>query len=151
MPESCEKLRRADRARRQDELGARGGECRRAVLHELDAGGTASVEPDALGLGAGENGQIGAPLRRPQEGLGRAPAHAAALIDLEIAAALVVAAIEVVGARDADLGRRGAEGVEDLPGETHLLDAPLAARAVLRVGAADEIFRAPEIGQHIGP
>ena len=44
-------------------------------------------------------------LDRAQEGLRRVPAHAAALVDLEVADAFVVAAVEVVGVRDAGLLR----------------------------------------------
>ena len=55
-------------------------------------------------------------------GARRAPADAALLGHLEIAAALVVAAIEIVGFGDAGLRRCRLEGVEDLPGEAGLLD-----------------------------
>src|SRR3546814_4512738 len=44
----------------------------------------------------------------------------AALADLEIAAAFVVAAVEVVGPGNADFRRRVAEGFQDLPAEAHL-------------------------------
>ena len=43
---------------------------------------------------------------RPQERLGRVPADAGALVDVEVADAFVVAAVEVVAARDAGLARR---------------------------------------------
>ena len=66
--------------------------------------------------------------RRPQEGLGRVPAHAAALVDLEVADAFVVAAVEVVG-WDAGLGAAAGEGVEDVPAQPLPLDPPFAAAA----------------------
>jgi hypothetical protein len=53
--------------------------------------------------------------RRPQEGLGSVPAPAAALVDLEVAHALVVAAVEVRAGRDARLLRCLRNGVQDLP------------------------------------
>ena len=63
----------------------------------------------------------------------------------------VVAAVEIVDLGNAGLGRRLAEGVENLPGQPHILDPPLAALAVMRVGAADVVLRALEIGQHVVP
>src|SRR3546814_9885624 len=69
------------------------------------------------------------------ERLGARPAQAAPLVHLEIAAALVVAAVEVLGRRDAALGRRCAKGIEDLPRQALRLDAPLAAAAVAFVAA----------------
>src|SRR5690606_38097933 len=65
--------------------------------------------------------------RRPQEPLGRGPSQTLALIDVEIARALVVAAVEVVDARDAGLLRGLGPSVENLPAHPRLLDAPLTA------------------------
>ena len=70
---------------------------------------------------------------------------------MEIAAAFVVAAVEVVGLGDADLRCRLAKGIEDLPTDARLLDAPLAAGAVRLVGAGREILAALEVGQHVVP
>ena len=66
----------------------------------------------------------------PQEGLGGVPAPAALLVDLEVADALVVAAVEVLDVRNAGLLRGLRERVEDVPAQPLLLDAPLAAGAV---------------------
>src|SRR3546814_18110745 len=70
---------------------------------------------------------------------------------LEIAAALVVAAVEVLGRRDAALGRRCAKGIEDLPRQALRLDAPLAAAAVAFVAALVVVLRALEVGQDLVP
>ncbi len=82
----------------------------------------------------------------------RVPAPAAPLVHVEVAAALVVAAVEVVGLRDARLRRRLAEGVEDVPAQTLVLHAPLPALAVHLVGGdCGLILRLLEIGQHVVP
>ena len=66
-----------------------------------------------------------------------APAPAAALVDLEIAAALVVAAIEIVGLRDADPRPRPRGTASRISqASARLLDPPFAARAVHVVGRA---------------
>ena len=108
----------------------------------LDADGARGAVPRAVGsrcasssardLRAGPDLQVVALLHRAQEGLGRVPAHAGALVDLEVAHAFVVAAVEVVAGRDAGLLRGLREGVEDLPAQALLLDAPLAARRARR-------------------
>src|SRR3546814_9749845 len=85
------------------------------------------------------------------ERLGARPAQAAPLVHLEIAAALVVAAVEVLGLRDAALGRRCAKGIEDLPRQALRLDAPLAAAAVAFVAALVVVLRALEVGQDLVP
>src|SRR5690606_4518497 len=94
-------------------------------------------------------------------GLGRVPAQARALVDVEVADALVVPAVEVVGGRDAGLLRRLREGVEDGPVQALLLHAPLAAGApalgvearggVEVVGALVEVLVPPEVGQALVP
>ena len=107
MPESLEQVRRADRARGQDHLAprraprrspaARGRRRRRSGAPRARAPVTWAPVTTA---------QVGPPQRRPQEALGGRPAHAAALVDLEVAAALVVAAVEVVDLGDAALRPR---------------------------------------------
>src|SRR6202008_342962 len=112
---------------------------RRALVPELDAGRAAGLELQPPRLGVGEDLEVRPAHPRAQESLPGVPAHAALLVDLEIAAALIVAAVEVVGLGDAGLRRRLLEGVEDGPADARLLDAPLAARAVELVGAVDEV------------
>ena len=88
---------------------------------------------------------------RLQERCRRAPAPAAALVDLEIGRAFVVAAIEVVDLRDADFDPGVAHGVEDRPGDARALDPPFAARPVQRAASAVMILLAEEIGQNVVP
>src|SRR5690606_22327777 len=65
----------------------------------------------------------------PKKRLGRVPAPAVLLVHLEVAHALVAAAIEVAGGRYAGLLRRLGEGIEHVPAQALLLDAPFAATA----------------------
>jgi hypothetical protein len=58
------------------------------------------------------------------------PAHAAFLIDFEVADAFVVAAVEIVARRNAGLLRRLRKRIEQRPRQALLFDAPLVARAV---------------------
>ena len=122
-------------------VGQRASMGRAAALRQhLDADGAARAVPSspvvamrqqqAADVRAGPDLQVVALLHRAQEGLGRVPAHAGALVDLEVAHAFVVAAVEVVAGRDAGLLRRLREGVEDLPAQALLLHAPLAAGAL---------------------
>ena len=60
----------------------------------------------------------------------RVPAPAVFLVDLEVAHALVVAAVEVVGGGDTGLHRRLSEGVQHLPAQALAVHAPFAAVAV---------------------
>ncbi len=131
-----EDLRRADRAGGEDRLDARGGELGFAPAHELDAGGAPAVEAHPLDERIGHDGEVRPVHGRLEEALRRAPPHAAALVHLEEPGAVVVAAVEVVGPRNAGLDHCLPERVQDLPGEALPLDAPLAARTVEGVGAA---------------
>ena len=74
---------------------------------------------------------------------------------MEVAAALVVAAVEVVDLGNAGLGRRLAEGVEDLPADARVLDAPFPAagvQALEGVGLHRPLVLVPlEVGQHVVP
>ena len=79
---------------------------------------------------------------------------------MEVAAAFVVAVVEVVDLGDAGLGGGVAESVEDLPLDARLLDAPLAAPGMdLVEGAGLEGVRLErplvlvflEVGQHVVP
>ena len=95
--------------------------------------------------------RFGRRLRRAQERLGRGPADAAPLGHLEIAAALVVAAVEIVGLRDAALLGGVAERVEDLPRHPRRLDPPFAAGAVELVRTLPVVLRPLEQRQHVVP
>ena len=94
-------------------------------------------------------------LHGPQEALGRVPAHARLLVDVEVAAALVVAAVEVLDLGDAGLGRRIAKGIQDVPLDARLLDAPFAAAGVQVVEGVrlqrPLVLVLLEVGQHVVP
>ena len=90
-----------------------------------------------------------------QEALGGVPAHAALLVHVEVAAALVVAAVEIVGLGDAGLRGGIAEGVEDVPADAGQLHAPLAAALVQTVEGVGLqrplVLVLLEVGQHLLP
>ena len=93
--------------------------------------------------------------RRAQESFRGIPAHAAPLIDVEVAAALVVAAVEVVGLGDAGLRRRLPEGVEDsqrMRGSS-MRHSPPRACIVEEPSALERplVLVLLEIGQHVVP
>src|ERR1700683_2524509 len=73
---------------------------------------------------AGREMQIRPLQDRLQERRRRAPAPPAALVDLEIARALVVPLIEVGDLRNADFNPGLAHRVEDRPGDARALDPP---------------------------
>jgi hypothetical protein len=144
-------LRRVDGARAQQHL--------LACLHidHLRAGphlGAAAAQPTTgqwleqqpADLGMRPQLEIGAAIAGgPQKGLGRVPAQPALLVDLEIAHALVAAAVEVLGGGNAGLLGGLGKGVQDVPAQALALHAPFAAaaralaavqRAELRIGIA---------------
>src|SRR5882672_214800 len=150
-PRQFQQMGRADGAGGEDDLAARRN-CRvPAVDAYFRADGAAVFQQHALGLGAQDDSQIGPSARRAQEGLGRVDAHAAPLVDLKIADAQIVAAVEIADAGNADGHGGVAHGVEDRPMQALFLDAPLAAAAVTVVGAVHEVLVLLEIGQHIVP
>ena len=132
MPESCNSCGELHRARgEQDHCRRIAPPTSRSPCRNSTPVTRLPSRRRRLALRAGQHCQIGA--RRSagrRKRLGGVPAHAALLVDLEIAAALVVAAVEIVDLGNADLGGRIAKGVEDLPGEPLLLDPPFAAGAV---------------------
>ena len=143
-----QQLRRVDRAGRQDHLFARGHGVvlpGPAIRHASAALAVKRQRPD---LRTRHDGQV-RPLRcRAQKALGRVPADAAFLVDLEVADAKVVAAVEVARARDARLHGRLDEGLQHLPVQALRLDAPFAVGAVPFVGTAVVVFAGLEERQH---
>ncbi len=157
-------LRRTDGARAEQHLA---GSVRRDFFlarPHFDAGAALAtvrrgVEQQASDVGAIPEFEVRAAIAgRAQKGLGRVPAPAAFLVDLEIAHALVAAAVEVVGGGNARLLRRLREGIEDVPAQTLLFHSTFAAVAVQRgeervvraVGAgiaAPVVFVGDEVGQ----
>ncbi len=144
-------LRGADRAGSHHGLDACLGKEPLAATHELNAGSTPVLDAQSRDLRIGDDGEILAVRDRMQERLRRIQPYAAPLVDLEFAGALVVAAVEVLRARNAGLDHRGAERVQDLPFEALLLHAPFAAGAVCLVRAAPVILAALEERQHVVP
>ena len=140
-----QELRRADRARAQHHLArapARAAPRRPRGTRRRRARPPSSRQPRDLGAG---HDRAGSAASAPGAGsalaaLQRTPAL---LVDLEVAAALVVAAVEVVVLRDAGLRppprgrRRGSSQRSAL-----LLDPPLAAGAVVLVRAAPVVLGA---------
>ena len=125
-------LRRADRARREQHLAPRAQRLPARVREPHDDArralrAVARLERDALDERVGTHREIRPLQHRPQERLGRAPAHAAPLVHLKIGVAEIVAAIELRDLRDAAFLGRVAPRVEDLPAHAPLLDAQLAA------------------------
>src|SRR5690606_38216528 len=116
-----EELGGADRPGGEDHLAPRRDRGGLAFMRELDPGRAPSVELQAARLRVREDPEVGAAHHRAQERLRRVPPYPAPLVHLEVADALVVAAIEVGRLRDAALDRRFEKGVEDLPREALLL------------------------------
>ncbi|MGF6296459.1 hypothetical protein QFZ98_008320 [Paraburkholderia youngii] len=150
-PGQFEQLRRVDRAGGKDHFTTRFGDIVDTGATIFDSGAAAAVEHDTLRVGTSNNCEV-LPLQRgPQKRLRRIPANAALLVDVEVADAGVVAAIEIVGGGNAGLLRGLCELFQNLPFEALLLDAPGSARAVRFVGAAVVILAAPEDRQHRVP
>src|SRR4051794_1287219 len=120
-------------------------------MQELDAGAAAVLDQQPLDLRLRLHQEIWPPPRRTQEALGRGPAHAGFLCHLEVAAAFVGAAVEIIDLGNAALGRRLAEDVEDFPVDPRRLDAPPAAHAMELVLAPPVILGPLEIGKDIVP
>ena len=99
-PGKLQKLRRADRARRQDDLASRARLARLPPCGVAQARGAPPLEQNALHMRAGRNMQVRPLEDRLQKRSSRAPAPPAALVDLEIGRALVVALVEVVDLRE---------------------------------------------------
>ena len=107
---------------------------------------------DPFRTGMGDDVEVGPPPDRTEERARGVPAHSAPLVHLEVARALIVAAVEVVDLPDPDLRRRLPERAEQLPGDPRVLDPPLSPPAPVQlVAAVHVILGALEIGQHVFP
>src|SRR5690606_14937663 len=100
---------------------------------------------------ARHDGEIRAMCDGMQEGLGRCPAHPAALVDLEIGTTFVVAPIEIVDGRNVGLLRRNTESIQDFPGQPLALDTPSARAAMEFAGAGVMVFDVLEDRQDVLP
>ncbi len=104
-------LRAADGARRQDQFAVDGHARRFALAPEGQARHPLAVEFDPVGFGMGHDSQVLAHACRLQESLCCVPAQAATLVHVEIAGAVVIAAVEIVGLGNAFLRGGLLEGV----------------------------------------
>ena len=104
MPDSSQELRRIDRAGREQHLRARAHDVRRRRRRRTRTPvHAAALDDEPVHLRRVTQREVRAARDRPQERLRRVPAHAAPLVHLEIADALVVAGVEVGGGGNADL------------------------------------------------
>src|SRR5690606_39124941 len=117
------------RARREDDLAPRPDGAGDAAPQYADAARPALLRQHPVDQHIGYHRQIGTPQRRAQEAARRAPAAAALLVDVEIAATLVAAGVEILAARNAGAFGGLDEGIEHPPAQARLLDAPFAAGA----------------------
>ncbi len=147
-----QQLRRGDRTAGEDHL-ASSRAARRCVLlaAHLHAGAAQAVEVQPERPRLGEHLQVAAVGSRPQERLRGVPALAALLVDVEVAAAEVGAAVEIVVVGNALLRRCLAECIEDVPAHARLLHAPFVAGRMPRAGAAVVVLVAKEVRQHLVP
>src|SRR5262249_5574257 len=116
-----------------------------------NAGGAPAVELHALGEASRLDPQVWPVHHRLEEAARRRPAPPALLVDVEIAGALIVAAIEIVDRFDAVLLGRLAECIEQLPLHARRLDAPFPADAVVLALTEKMVGLFLEKGQHIAP
>ena len=155
-------MRCADGPAAEDHLAAGADVDERAVFQQPQAGGAVArggpravtlrradvvVHQDRDGLGAGVDGEVGPARDRVQERIRHRPAPAASLVDVEVRAAGVVAAVELLDRGDAGLGGGGLPGVEDLPAHPRAFDADLTVGAVPLVGAAEVVLQLLVDGQ----
>ena len=127
-----EDVRRADRAGRQHGFLRRIGALGDAVMLVLDPDDGIPLNQQPADLSVGQHRQIGPLRRRAQKGLRRVPADAGALVDVEIAGALVVATVEVVAFRECrppwlPRGTRRARPSAPAPSTRHSPPAPCAS------------------------
>src|SRR4029077_6621318 len=106
---------------------------------------------NALHVRVRDDFEVAPAQNRPQKGARSAPAHPAALVDLEVRVAEIVAAIELLDLRDAALRRGLTPSVQDLPAHAPLLDAHFSASAVQRIATVCVVLGAFEIRQHLVP
>ncbi|MOA10443.1 hypothetical protein D3C78_1303320 [compost metagenome] len=142
---------RPDRTGTEDDFLARLEGLHLALPAGADGRGAAIVQPHAVDFDPGQHSEIGALANRFEKRLGRVPADAGLLIDLEIAATFVVALVEVIDAGDAALFGGTAEGVENRPRQALAFDSPFTRVAVKFGGAGEVVFTLLEQRQHVLP
>ena len=105
-----------------------------------------AAHPDSLNQRLRHHREIRPRQRGPQKRFRRVPPHTALLIHLKEGAAGIVAAIEFTNFRYAAFFRRIPPGFENLPSQSRILHAKLAAGAVHVVGAVLIVFNLLEEG-----
>ena len=151
-PRKLQQMRRVHRPGGQDHLPSGRDAPHDAFVLDLDAGDAPAIDEETAHMRLRPQRQVRSRQGGLQEGARRRPAPPAMLVDLEIAAAFIVAAVEIVGGRDALLGRGAAEDLEHLPGQPLPGDPQFAAAPVIgprRVHLA--VLALQEIGQHVRP
>ena len=150
-----EKLRRVDRAAAQDDFAAGVGGAQRAALPVFDAARAPSVQDQPRRQRAARHMQVGAPARRLQIGVRRAPAPAAMDRHVHRTEAFLAMAVHVgsaaVSGLDAgfDKGRVERVGQGSARGVQRPRVAAIAVAAIA-VAARAEALGLAEIGQHLG-
>src|SRR5262250_450537 len=118
-----QELRRADRARGKDDLAAAARLLRDTVAAPAHPGGAATVEQYAFDQTVAQEPQVRAFERRFEKAARRRPAPAPFLIDVEVGAAFVVAAVEILDRRNPHLRGGGPHRVSEVPAYPRRLDA----------------------------
>ncbi|MNV12887.1 hypothetical protein D3C71_1035100 [compost metagenome] len=144
-------MRSADRASREDGFAAGMGGLCDAVMLEFDALHLSVFDDQLAHMRLSENAQVGPLHRRAQKGFRCVPADAGTLVDVEIAGAFVIAAVEIVDGGDAGFFGGLLEGVEHGPADAGLFHSPFAARVVHGIGTLVEILALLEERQHVIP
>jgi hypothetical protein len=145
-----QQLRRLDGAGAQQHLGTAARGLQHAALPVADAGGAAPFEHQLAGQRLGLDAQVGPLLHgRRQVGLGGAAAPALVRGELVVAGAFLRGAVEVAGARHADLLRAVDEGLDQLVLRGNVRNLQRSAAAVEGVGAALVALGLDEVGQHV--
>ena len=118
------------------------------VFHPGDAPALACQPGD---MGGGDDVQVGAGLRRFQEGLGSAATPAAMGGQLEVAYALLAFPVEIVVGRNARFQCGINEGVGDLPPEADIGYRQRPPGGMMGIRTALLVLRLEKIGQYLLP
>ena len=145
-----QKLRRVDDAAAEDHFSFRMRGDGFAATDIFDAGGAAAVEHDLRRQRVDLDGEVVAPKRRPQIGVGRAAAAAVLHRHLPDAKTFLLRAV-IIGRRLVAGGASGGgEGIDQRIGKAGHLRRQRTVAAAIKARAAFPGFLAPEIGQHMG-
>src|SRR5262245_11745015 len=131
-PGQHQDVRRADGARCQDHLATAACDALLAILLPPDSGDAPARPLQSFDKATGLKLKVLPMQNRLEESTRGRPTPAALLIDVEVADAFVVAGVEVIDGGNAVLVCGLPEGVQDLPGQTRILDPPFpSGRMVL--------------------